>query len=69
MKLEDLKLGDLKFYRCYYNQIIRSNLAKHLYENEETYSVDIIDWIVKEVININKEEKMYGNILEQIIMC
>lgn len=59
---QDLRLGWLKFDRCYYNRIIKQNLAKHLYENEETYSVDIIDWIVQEVIDINQQEKMYEDI-------
>lgn len=58
----DLRLGWLKFNRCYYNSIIKENLAKHLYENEETYSVDIVDWIVKETIDINQQQQMYGNI-------
>ena len=58
----DLRLGWLKFDRCYYNRIIKKNLAAHLYENEESYSVDIIDWIVQEVIDINQQ--MYGNIYE-----
>jgi hypothetical protein len=39
-------------------------LATHLYENEETYSVDIVDWIVQEVIDIKQQEQMYGNIFE-----
>lgn len=58
----DLRLGWLKFDRCYYNWIIKKNLATHLYENEESYSVDIIDWIVYEVIDINQQQQMYGNI-------
>lgn len=58
----DLRLGWLKFDRCYYNSIINANLATHLYENEESYSVDIIDWIVQETIDINQQEQMYGNI-------
>ena len=33
-----------------------------MYENEESYSVDIIDWIVYEVIDINQQQQMYGNI-------
>ena len=59
---QDLRLGWLKFDRCYYNSIIKTNLAAHLYENEETYSVDIIDWIVREFIDINQQEHMYKNI-------
>lgn len=58
----DLRLGWLKFDRCYYNCIIQANLATYLYENEESYSVDIIDWIVQEIIDINQQEQMYGNI-------
>ena len=58
----DLRLGWLKFDRCYYNWIIKKNLDTHLYENEESYSVDIIDWIVYEVIDINQQQQMYGNI-------
>lgn len=49
----DLRLGWLKFNKCYHNSVIITNLTKYLYENEETYSVDIINLIVKEVININ----------------
>lgn len=52
----------LKFDRLLYNQIIKTNLAKHLYENDESYSVDIVDWIVRETIDIKKEEQMFGNI-------
>ena len=60
---EDLdKFGWLKFTRCYYNKIIRTNLEKNLYLNEESYSVDIIDWIYKETINIDLEEMKFGNI-------
>jgi hypothetical protein len=62
----DLRLGWLKFDRCYYNSIIKANLATHLYENEETYFVDIVDWIVQEVIDINQQQQMYGNILRII---
>ena len=58
----NLRLGYLKFDRCYYNSIIKKNLAKHLYENEETYFVDIIDWIVQEFIDIDQQEQMYGDI-------
>lgn len=60
----DLRLGWLKLTRCYYNNIIKSNLAKYLYENEETYSIDIIDWIVEEKINLKKEEQMFGNMFD-----
>jgi len=59
---QDLRLGLLKFDRCYYSSIIKTNLTTHLYKNEETYSVDIIDWIVQEVIDINQQQQMYGNI-------
>ena len=59
---QDLSIGFLKFDRCFYNNIIKTNLANHLYENEETYSVDIIDWIVREAIDLDQQEKMYGNI-------
>lgn len=58
----DLSFGWLKFDRCYYNSIIKANLATHLYENEESYSVDIVDWIVQETIDINQQQQMYGNI-------
>lgn len=62
--IQDLSLGWLKFDKCYYNNIIKTNLDVHLYENEESYSVDIIDWIVKEVIDINQQEKMYNNVYD-----
>lgn len=58
----DLRLGLLKFNKCYFNSVIITNLTKYLYENEETYSVDIINLIVKEVININQQQQKYGNI-------
>lgn len=61
---QDLRLGWLKFDKCYYNSIIKTNLYIHLYENEESYSVDIIDLIVKEVIDINQQKQMYGNIYD-----
>ena len=54
--------GWLKFSRCYYNNIIRTNLEKNLYLNEESYSVDIVDWIYTELINIDLEEKKFGHI-------
>ncbi len=56
------QLGWLKFTRCYYNKIIRTNLEKNLYLNEESYSVDIVDWIYTEIINIDLEEKKFGHI-------
>ena len=52
---------ELKYSRCIYNQIIRKNLEKCLYENEENYFVDIIDYLTKIEINLHQEEKMFGN--------
>jgi hypothetical protein len=56
------KFGWLKFTRCYYNQIIKTNLEKNLYQNEESYSVDIVDWIYSERIDIDLEEKKFNHI-------
>lgn len=53
--------GWLKFTQCYYNDIIKQNLKKNLYTNEESYSVDIVDYIWIEKINLQKEEQMFGN--------
>jgi hypothetical protein len=56
--------GWLKFTQCYYNEIIKQNLRSNLYTNEESYSVDIIDYIWIEKINLQKEEQMFGNIYD-----
>ena len=53
---------ELKFSRCVYNDVIKENLKKFLYENEESYSVDLIDYLEKIGINIDQEEKMFGSI-------
>ena len=60
--LKQNKMIELKFTRCIYNKIIRANLNKFLYENEESYSVDIIDYIKFIGIDIDQEEKRFGNI-------
>lgn len=39
-------------------------MATYLYEDEKTYSVDIVNWIIQEVIDINQQQQMYGNIYE-----
>jgi hypothetical protein len=52
---------ELKYSRCIYNQTIKTNLEKFLYENEENYFVDIIDYLVDIYINLDKEEKIFGN--------
>lgn len=53
---------ELKYSRCVYNNTIKTNLKKNLYANEEYYVVDIIDWITQEQIDIDMEEKQFGNI-------
>lgn len=58
----ELEFGYLKINECFYNDIIKTNLKKHLYENEEYYSVDIIDYIFTEKKDINQEEKVYNDL-------
>ena len=53
---------EIKYTRCIYNQVIKTNLEKFLYENEENYFVDIIDYLVEFFINLDQEEKIYGNL-------
>jgi hypothetical protein len=61
-QIDDLDMDAwLKFTTCHYNFIIKTNLIKNLYENEESYSVDIVDWIWNEAINIDLEEQKFGN--------
>lgn len=53
---------ELKFDKILYDNIIRLNLEKNLYRDEEYYLVDIIDYLEEIKIDINNEQKMYGNI-------
>jgi hypothetical protein len=53
---------ELKYTRCIYNRTIKTNLEKFLYENEESYQTDIIDYLEQISINLDHEEKMFGNI-------
>ena len=55
---------ELKFDRILYDNTIKINLEKNSYENEENYSIDIIDYLEEIKININNEEKMFGQIYE-----
>jgi hypothetical protein len=52
---------ELKYTRCIYNQTIKDNLEKFLYENEECYFTDIIDYLEQYKINLDHEEKIFGN--------
>ena len=53
---------ELKYTRCVYNQIIKTNLEKFLYECEECYFTDIIDYLEQFLINLDHEQKMFNNI-------
>jgi hypothetical protein len=48
--------------KCFYNHIIKTNLKNSLYENEEYYASDIIDFLEELKINLDNEEKKFGNI-------
>lgn len=53
---------ELKYTKCLYNYIIKNNLKKYLYENEENYFVDIIDNVVEFTVNLDQEKKIFGKI-------